>query len=310
LLTVAIVFGVCGLAPLAIGGQSLDLNTLAFVILLPYSLFRWGSGREIMIGSGIVLAKLGLSVLLGYGSLTETLAGVAILSAAAALGSALRYRASSRMRELDRVKLLERERLARDLHDTVAHHVSAMAIRAQAGLATAASQPEAATDALRLIEAEASRALVEMRGIVRVLRRDDPADLTPSPRIGDLQRLAGQSRGGPLVDVDITGDVEDLSPSVITTIHRLAQESVTNALRHARHATRLTVSVEADQTSIRLQVSDDGEVSGLRPAWSPGYGLTGMSERAVLLGGSCQAGPNADRGWTVTAVLPRAAAGR
>ena len=79
----------------------------------------------------------------------------------------MRYRAVLRTRELDRVKLVERDRLARDLHDTVAHHVSAIAIRAQAGLATAVTQPDAATDALRLIEAEASRALTEMHRAMR-----------------------------------------------------------------------------------------------------------------------------------------------
>ena len=91
---------------------------------------------------------------------------------------------------LEQVKLLERERLARDLHDTVAHHVSAMAIRAQAGLATMATQPDAAGEALRVIEAEASLALAEMRTMVRVLRRDVPADLAPSPVIADIERLA------------------------------------------------------------------------------------------------------------------------
>lgn len=107
-----------------------------------------------------------------------------------ALGAAFRYRASARMRELDQVKLLERERLARDLHDTVAHHVSAIAIRAQAGLATSVLQPDAATDALHVIEAEASRTLAEMRSMVRVLRRNEPADLAPSPGITDLEQLA------------------------------------------------------------------------------------------------------------------------
>jgi signal transduction histidine kinase len=77
---------------------------------------------------------------------------------------------------------------------------------------------------------------------------------------------------------------------------------VTNARRHARHATRVDVRVDADERSVRLRVSDDGDS---RAAGSPGYGLVGMAERAGLLGGTCAAGPNPDRGWTVTAVLPR-----
>ncbi|WP_332108222.1 ATP-binding protein [Phytohabitans suffuscus] len=88
----------------------------------------------------------------------------------------------------------------------------------------------------------------------------------------------------------------------------MAQESVTNARRHARHATRIEVRVAADDTSVHLRVSDDGESSAARPAGAPGFGLIGMMERADLLGGTCAAGPNPDRGWTVTAVLPRAGA--
>jgi signal transduction histidine kinase len=208
------------------------------------------------------------------------------------------------VRELEQVKLLERERLARDLHDTVAHHISAMAIRAQAGLAASAARPDAAAEALQLIESEASRALTEMRTMVRVLRQNEPVDLAPNPRIADLPQLAGRSHVGPTVDVEVVGDVDDLPPSVGTAIYRLAQESVTNARRHARHATRIEVRVVADDRSVRLRVSDDGE-SAARPDAVQGHGLIGMIERAGLLGGTCEAGPNPDRGWTVTAVLPR-----
>jgi signal transduction histidine kinase len=209
------------------------------------------------------------------------------------------------MRELDQVKLLERERLARDLHDTVAHHVSAMAIRAQAGIATSASHPEAAVDALRVIESEASLVLDEMRAMVRVMRGNQPAGLAPKPRVADLERLTTRSHAVPAVEVKIVGDVDDLPPSVGATVYRLAQESVTNARRHARHATRIEVRVAADENSVQLRVSDDGDIGSTRQPESPGYGLIGMIERADLLGGTCEAGPNPDRGWTVTAVLPR-----
>jgi signal transduction histidine kinase len=306
LLMVAIAFPTCLVGEVVVGGD-LKFNTLAFLLLLAYSLYRWGSGREAVLGSAIILAKIGVSALLGYISVGDALAGVVVVSAAVAAGAALRYRAGARQRELDQVKLLERERLARDLHDTVAHHVSAMAIRAQAGLATLDSQPAAAADALRVIEAEASRALAEMRTMVRALRRDEPADRTPTPRIADLEQLAGRSRPGPVVDVELVGDVDALPPSVGTAIYRLAQESVTNARRHARHATRIHVRVAADETSVQLRVSDDGEGAAVRAAGSPGYGLIGMIERADLLGGTVEAGPDPERGWTVTAVLPRTA---
>lgn len=301
---VAIAFVTACLASLVTGSDQ-EMYTVVYLLILPYSLFRWGSGREIVIGSAIILGNVGVSTLLGHLSLADSAGGFVVLIAAFALGTAFRYRATARNRELDQVKLLERERLARDLHDTVAHHVSAMAIRAQAGLATSASQPNAATDALRVIEAEASRALAEMRTMVRALRRSLPADLAPSPGISDLEQLAGRTRAGPAVEVEIAGDVDDLPRSVGSAIYRLAQESVTNARRHARHATRIRVLVATDDTSVRLLVSDDGDTSSGRPAASPGYGLIGMIERADLLGGTCEAGPNADRGWTVTAVLPR-----
>jgi signal transduction histidine kinase len=303
LLAIAVGFVVAGLAPLLTHGQPSDSYAMVYMLLLPYSLLRWGSGRDMVLGSAVVLAKIGFWLLAGFVDAGPALGEAAVLVTAGAIGAAMRYRARARRRELEQAKLLERERLARDLHDTVAHHVSAMAIRAQAGLAIAETQPEAAADALRLIEAEASRALTEMRTMVRVLRRDEPAEFTPNPSIGDLGKLAGREPGGPMVDVAIAGDIGGVSQPVGAAIYRLAQESVTNARRHARHATRIEVRVAADDRTVRLQVSDDGD-SG-RAGGSSGYGLVGMAERAGLLGGTCAAGPNPDRGWTVTAVLPR-----
>ncbi|WP_113702773.1 sensor histidine kinase [Nonomuraea lactucae] len=305
LLMVAVAFGVTGLAQLLMGGDAPETHTLVYLLLLPYSLFRWGSGREAVLGLAIVLARAGSSMVFDYPGLADAVGGFAVVFSAVALGGAFRYRARARMRELDQVKLLEREQLARDLHDTVAHHVSAMAIRAQAGLATAASRPDAATDALRLIEAEAASALAEMRAMVRVLRRDQPVELAPGRSITDLQELAGRGRSGPSVDVEVSGDLGGLPPSVGAAIYRLAQESVTNARRHARHATRVEVRVAVDEMSVRLRVSDDGDTGLVRPAAPPGYGLIGMIERADLLGGTCVAGPAPGGGWTVTAVLPR-----
>ncbi|WP_159944469.1 MULTISPECIES: sensor histidine kinase [unclassified Nocardiopsis] len=304
LLALALAFGASGLFLLVPGAEPVEMYTTVCFLFLVHALFRWGSGREVATGSAIVLAKL----LLPAPGPADAVGGFAVLFAVAALGTALRYRARARRRELDQARLVERERLARDLHDTVAHHVSAMAIRAQAGLATAPARPEAAVEALRVIESEARAALTDMRAMLRVLRRDEPAELAPSPRVGDLRRLAGRSGPGPTVDVELLGDLDDLPPAVAATVYRLAQESVTNARRHARHATRVRVRVVADDTSVRLRVSDDGDLSPLRPAPEPGYGLRGMIERADLLGGTCRAAPNPDRGWTVTAVLPRSGA--
>ncbi|XVS65598.1 sensor histidine kinase [Actinosynnema sp. CA-299493] len=333
LLVLAVAFAATGLVPLLTGGDRVEPYTSAFLLVLVYSVVRWGSGREAVIGLAVVLGSAVCSAVLRHLAPVDAVAGLTVVLTACALGVATRYRAGLRARELAQVELVERERLARDLHDTVAHHVSAIAIRAQAGLATAAAQPAAATDALRLIEAEASRALTEMRAMVRVLRRDEPADLAPSPRIADLApspriadlapspriadlapspriadlgQLATSPRTGPSVEVGLAGDLADVHPSVEAAVYRLAQEAVTNARRHARHATRIEVRVAADDTSVHLRVSDDGHGSART---TPGYGLIGMSERVDLLGGTFAAGPDRERGWTVTAALPRTGPG-
>jgi signal transduction histidine kinase len=104
------------------------------------------------------------------------------------------------------------------------------------------------------------------------------------------------------VDVELVGDLEGLRPMVGAAVYRIAQESITNAVRHARDATRVDVRVIGEPDCVLVTVIDDGEPGAASP---PGYGLTGMSERAALLGGRLEAGPNAGRGWVVTATLPR-----
>ncbi|WP_437689738.1 sensor histidine kinase [Sorangium sp. So ce176] len=293
------------LAALAAGSEPPGLHTMAYLLLLPYALFRWGTGREATLGLSIVAAAASFDLISTGAGIGDVIGGSAVLSSTMALGAAVRYRDRVRLRELDEAKLAERERLARDLHDTVAHHVSAIAIRAQAGLAAAPTRPEAPVDALRVIADEASRALGEMRTMVRLLRRDEPAELAPGPRFSDIERLASPSATGPSVDVKLTGDLDSLPSSVAAAIFRIAQESITNARRHARQATRVEVDVTADDASVRLRVTDDGHAVQARPSASRGYGLIGMIERAELLGGTCHAGPGPQRGWTVMAVLPR-----
>ncbi|MFC8527358.1 sensor histidine kinase [Nocardia sp. NPDC057227] len=298
---VVFAFALSAAVTVLLGGEQSGLTTLSALLLLPYALFRWGSGRDIVLGAAIVLTGAAIGTVGSGLPAADAAGGFTVLFAAAALGLANRYRAGAKARELDQVKLLERERLARDLHDTVAHHVSAIAVRAQAGLATAPARPEAATDALRVIEAEAARTLTEMRAIVRALRAGR-AEPEPNPGIGELSRLARPAGDGPAIEVRITGPVAELPPALGAAVYRLAQESVTNALRHARAATRVQVRVRADDSAVRLSVQDDGEH---RPAAPPGLGRLGMSERAALFGGSCESGPAPGRGWAVTAVLPR-----
>ncbi|WP_250443196.1 sensor histidine kinase [Actinotalea sp. C106] len=283
-------------------GTSLELGTSVAFLLLPYSLARWGSGREAVLGFVALLAWQTVA-LAAEGLSSDTVGGLVVLGAAGAVGAAVRFRARSRVRTLEQVRLLERERLARDLHDTVAHHVSTIAVRAQVGQTIAQTRPEEAAAELALIEAEARRTLEEMRGLVKVLRRTDPDDLT-RPGLGDLERLASSDASGLSVRVR-TDPLDEVAAPVVAALVRLAQESVTNARRHARRATLVEVDVRVNAEQVHLRVHDDGEGSGPRAAGKDGWGLVGMRERASLLGGSCAAGRDPDGGWTVTAVLPR-----
>jgi signal transduction histidine kinase len=294
---------VLGVAGYVAVGESVGLDTLVYVIMLPYALFRWASGREAAVGLLFILAAYGVGIASDYTGVADAiLAGVFPLFPAA-VGASVRYRSTWRLRERDQAKLREREQLARELHDTVAHHVSAIAIRAQAGRVVAPTDPRAALDALEVIEDEASRTLAEMRHIVGVLRRGEAPELAPQQGVADIRRL-GALRHGPHVDVSLVGDLDDVAPAVGAALYRIAQESVTNALRHARHATRVTVTVDGERDCLRLSVCDDGDSAG---GWSSadGYGLVGMAERAALLGGTLEAGPDPHGGWAVVASLPR-----
>ena len=280
------------------------LYSMVSILLLPYALYRWASGPEALIGTAIIAVPAGLG-LATSATLGDLVGGTTVLVAAFALGAAMRYRAVAHQREVQQVRTLERGELARELHDTVAHHVSAIAIQAQAGRAVAATDPALAVEALAVIEAEASRTLYEMRTMVRVLRDGDAADAHPveyGPQrgISDLDEL---TRMSPVVQVDRDGDLAGLPQPVEVAVYRICQESVTNAIRHAVNATVVSVEVCGDVGVVRLRVHDDGE--GARPATTGGYGLLGMAERAKLLGGTCRAGPDPAGGWTVEATLPR-----
>ncbi|MFC6420729.1 sensor histidine kinase [Ornithinimicrobium tianjinense] len=307
LAVVAAVFGVLAVVDVALiaaGAPALDIASMLWFMVLPYSLYRWGSGREALVGTAVILVPAALSLYVGWGGLTEAVGGIAVLIAACALGLAVRSRHGAQERRLDTVKAEERVRLARELHDTVAHHVSGIVIQAQAGRAVATTSPERATEVLAVIEEAASRTLTELRSMVGVLRAADDACLSPQAGVADLPQLAGRSSGGPEVDVGLSGQLDGLTPAVDAALYRLAQESVTNARRHARHATRVTVRVVGEAERVRLTVVDDG-VPGPAAGHAEGFGLVGMRERATLLGGTFRAGPGPDGGWLVEAVLPQ-----
>ncbi|MFD6066217.1 sensor histidine kinase [Amycolatopsis lurida] len=302
---VVVAFGTAmalGLASLLGGVPSVGLDTMIYVLVLVHALVRWGSGREIVIGLAVVAVAAGIGMVPGHIGPTEIFGGLAILAAAAAGGAAFRYRAESRRRALDQIRGQERVGLARELHDIVAHHVSAIAVQAQAGRAMAGRRPEAALDVLAAIEGEAARALAEMRAMVRVLRDGVPAEYAPQPGVADLVSLARRAPV-PVVDVALPDDLDELPPQIDAAVYRLAQEALTNALRHARNASRVEIRVVEGAGTLRLRVTDDGQLDLARSV-NHGFGLLGMTERVQLLGGTLRAGPAPEGGWTVDAELP------
>ena len=282
------------------------LVATAVVLVVPYALYRWGSGRDGSIGALTLIAAGVIGNLFDPSTTVgDWIGGFIVLSIPVEAGLIVRYRGAARSRMIDEAKSREREQLARELHDTVAHHVSAIAVQAQAGQALAASDPERALEVLAVIESAASRTLVEMRTMVGSLRSNDGTDLVPQRGVGDLQRLAREVPTDLRVEVDMSGYVGGLGPAVDAAVYRIAQESITNSVRHARRATCVQVRLESDGPCVRLTVTDDGQ--GGDPTAVQGYGLLGMAERTHLLGGEFEAGPVAPRGWRVAAELPSAA---
>ncbi|MFD4958037.1 sensor histidine kinase [Microbacterium sp. NPDC058389] len=298
MLTIALVVGTAvGFA----AGADPQLFTTAYFLVLLYALFRWASGRELIVGGALVVLGTVLSLTSSGTTPGDVVGGIAVAVATGSLGVALRWRARVRARDLEQARLAERVQLARDLHDTVAHHVSAIAIQAQAGSLVVAKDPAATAEALRTIEAEATQTLREMRAMVGVLRAD-AAPLMPTPTLEDLQGLAVAGDGRPEVVVQVQGDSGAVPPPVAAAVFRIAQEAVTNARRHGRGVGRIDVDVRIDADGLRLAVDDDGRGAASTP---PGFGIRGMQERADLLGGRCEAAPRPDGGWRVTVSLPR-----
>jgi signal transduction histidine kinase len=280
------------------------LTAHACVLLLPYSLLRWGSAREVTLGLAWIAATYLTSLLTRPAQrVDEVLGGAVVLLFPAAVGATVRLRAEAHRREVEHARWRERAALARELHDTVAHHLAAVTIQAQAARAVLAKRPAAAEAALGAIESEAGKALAEMRQLVGALR---DAPWTPPPGLDDLDALTAMT-AAPRIVVEREGEVEGVPASVLGAVVRLAREAVTNAVRHAVGATRVTVRVVRDGDALRVTVTDDGAAVGKGVG---GFGIQGMAERAALLGGRCDAGPRPNGGWEVRAVIPWTGAGR
>lgn len=282
----------------------LGLYSGAFALLYPYALLRHGSGREVVLGLGAVLsAFVGAGIAGDLHGVLEAIGALLFLLFPAALGAAVRFSELARRRDVEHAQLRERQMLARELHDTVAHHVSAIVIQAQGARAVASTRPDAAATALRAIEDEAKRSLTELRALVGALRDDSPAALAPQAHLHTLEELVREAGGR--ATLERVGDLASLAPAVELALHRIARESLHNALRHARGAAHIDVRCVADGDRVRLTVRDDGASSNTGSHGGAGFGLLGMKERATLLGGTFEAGPSAAGGWLVEVVLPR-----
>jgi signal transduction histidine kinase len=209
----------------------------------------------------------------------------------------------SQTRRAERAVADERARIARELHDVIAHNVSIMVVQASAAENTLERDAAAARRALQNVQAAGREALDEMRLLLGVLRDDGQAGLrTPVPSLRRLDVLIDPLRdAGMDVTVAVTGDEHRIPPSVDVSAYRVVQEALTNSLKHAV-GSKVDVAVDIEPAGVRVEIRDRGGVRG--EANGGGLGLIGLRERVALLGGSIQAGPNADGGFTVTALLP------
>ncbi len=206
----------------------------------------------------------------------------------------------------------ERSRIARELHDVVAHHVSVMTVQASAARRIMERNPDAARESIETIEQVGRTALAEMRRIVGVLRTErDPAapaaELTPQPGTQDLTGLVEQLREtGLAVQLEVDGEPRDLSTGVDLAVYRLVQEALTNSLKHAGPHARAWVRLKYSDRALTLEVADDGHGSSEAACNDPGpgHGLVGMRERVALYGGELRIGPRAGGGFEVRARFP------
>jgi signal transduction histidine kinase len=245
-------------------------------------------------------------------------AGPALL--AWVLGDSMRYRRAYYASLEDRAARLERERdaqarvavvaerarIARELHDVIAHNVSVMVVQADGASYALGTDPARAKEALAAISATGRQALAEMRRLLGVLRREDEGTgsmLAPQPGIGELGELLDQARTAGLpVTFAVEGVPQPLPGGAALTAYRIVQESLTNTRKHAGPVASASVVLRYSTDALVLAISDDGRGSAAHDG--AGHGLTGMRERVAVYGGSVVAGPRPGGGFEVVATLP------
>lgn len=276
------------------------LEVVAVTALLLYANSRWWFDAIFL--SGMVAAALGLGL---------------YFAARRAYLAELHDRAERLERERDQQAALaaaaERARIAREMHDIVAHHLTVMTTLAEAAVAASASSPEKATDVMRSVAVTGRRALADTRRLLGVLRERDGAGvvagsaeaLQPVPDLSQLDALIEQVRSAGLdTALELHGQAPDVPAGVQLAVYRLVQEALTNTLKHGGAGARACVRLSFEPGELRVDVNDDGAGSAAPAAAGVGGGLPGMRERVRAYGGDVQAGPRQPAGWAVTARLP------
>jgi len=208
----------------------------------------------------------------------------------------------------------ERVRIARELHDVVAHTLAVITVQAGVGRRLAARRPEEATAALESIETIGRTAQDELRVVLGLLREEEAgtAPLAPAPRLADVEALVAAVRAsGTPVELQMSGADRQLSPALELSVYRVIQEALTNVVKHAPGA-RAAIDLAVSASQVRLEVADDGGRAGdggpagdgRQAGPGTGHGIVGMRERIGAFGGRLAAGPGADRGYRVIAEIP------
>jgi signal transduction histidine kinase len=215
--------------------------------------------------------------------------------------ASLTARSAALQRQAEQAAAAERARIARELHDIIAHHLSVVVLHAAGARAAGGADPAT----LEEIEHSGRQALTETRRLFGVLRDpDEEAGRAPQPGISELSALAGRLRAAGLeVSLSIDGDHAALPPAVNVSAYRIVQEALTNVLKHAGPA-RAEVTVGCADSAVTIEVSDDGPGSPAPPVPGGSQGLAGMRERVAVFGGDLRAGPRPGGGFTVRARLP------
>lgn len=199
----------------------------------------------------------------------------------------------------------ERARIAREMHDVVAHSLSVMVVQADGALYAAEKRPEVAIETLRTISETGRASLTEMRKLLGLLRDNDGQQpLSPMPSAADIHDLVGQLRASGLtIELNVLGVLERLDPATGLTTYRIVQEALTNTLKHAGPDVTASVDLRVTTDSVRIQVDDDGR-GGTAADDGQGHGILGIRERIAVHNGVVDAGPRPGGGFRVKAVLP------